>query len=397
MIDFSPLQKLGCRVGLCLLVLTPKVFATGREDVRLNNLLESHWQETLKHSPEMATSMGETKYNDQWSDHSVAEIEADRKWLLQTKLALNKISFKKLSEDGQLNYQLFERELDLDIEGKKFSGAYLEVDQMGSWMTELPETLKRMPMKTDRDFVNILARLEKVPTLIAQVTERLKEGLKRGVTPPQVTLSPIHEQFDVVLKPGMDNPFLSYLKPSPQISNESLRKKYATQAEKLLSEKLLPCFKEFKNFFEKEYYPKARKTVAMADLPDGKNWYAYAVKKYTTTQQTPEEIHKIGLAEVKRIRSEMQKILKQLKFKGSLESFNQKLRTDKRHYYKTADELLASYRDIAKRADPELIKLFGKLPRLPYGVIPIPDYMAPGAPTAYYYPGNVKASQPGFF
>jgi len=150
-------------------------------------------------------------------------------------------------------------------------------------------------------------------------------------------------------------------------------------------------------FMENEYIPAARKTIAMGDLPNGKAWYAYNVKQSTTTDLTPEQIHEIGLSEVKRIRSEMDEIIKSVDFEGTFEEFLDFLRTDPQFYHETKEDLLREYRDIAKRADPELMKLFGRLPRTPYGVIPIPSYAEKSQTTAYYQRGSVEAGRPGNF
>jgi uncharacterized protein (DUF885 family) len=135
----------------------------------------------------------------------------------------------------------------------------------------------------------------------------------------------------------------------------------------------------------------------MSDLPDGKDWYTYLVRQYTTTNLTPDEIHNIGLSEVKRIRDEMTKLIASTGFQGTFDEFNDFIRTDSQFFFTTPEDLLAAYRDICKRTDPELIRLFGHLPRLPYGVKPVPAYAEKSQTTAYYEGGSLEAGRPGYF
>jgi uncharacterized protein (DUF885 family) len=158
-----------------------------------------------------------------------------------------------------------------------------------------------------------------------------------------------------------------------------------------------PAYERLLEFTENEYLPGARESIAARDLPDGEAWYAHNVAVRTTTDLTPKQIHDIGLAEVARIRSEMEAIIASTGFEGSFEEFLAFLRTDPRFYHTKAEDLMSEYRDIAKRADPELTKLFGVLPRTPYGVIEVPDYAAPSQTTAYYQRGSLKAGRPGYF
>jgi len=163
------------------------------------------------------------------------------------------------------------------------------------------------------------------------------------------------------------------------------------------SEQVVPAYERLLEFTESEYLPAARESIAARDLPNGASWYQYRVASMTTTDLTPPQIHEIGLQEVKRIRAEMEAIIESTGFEGSFEEFLHFLRTDPQFYHTTADGLMREYRDIAKRADPELTRLFGILPRTPYGVIEVPDYAAPSQTTAYYQPGSLKAGRPGYF
>jgi uncharacterized protein (DUF885 family) len=174
---------------------------------------------------------------------------------------------------------------------------------------------------------------------------------------------------------------------------QSLRER----AFKAYSDSVLPAYERLLEFTENEYLPGAREAIAAKDLPNGEAWYAHNVALRTTTTLSPQEIHDIGLAEVKRIRSEMDRVIIESGFEGSFEEFLAFLRTDPQFYHTTAEGLMREYRDIAKRADPELTKVFGMLPRNPYGVIPVPSYAEKSQTTAYYQRGSIRAGRPGYF
>jgi uncharacterized protein (DUF885 family) len=226
----------------------------------------------------------------------------------------------------------------------------------------------------------------------------MRKGMEVGVTPPAVTLREVPQQIrNQLVDEANQSPLLEAFQRFPAtvdaLQQESLKK----QAEAAFSGKIAPAFEKLLAFVENEYIPAARTSIAMRDLPDGVAWYAYNVRESTTTDLTPEQIHQIGLSEVKRIRAEMDVIIESTGFEGSFEDFLEFLRTDPQFYHETKEGLLREYRDIAKRADPELMKLFGKLPRTPYGIVPVPDYAEKSQTTAYYQRGSVEAGRPGNF
>jgi len=178
---------------------------------------------------------------------------------------------------------------------------------------------------------------------------------------------------------------------------EGISEEARTDAVRIYREKIVPAYRKLREYFVSAYLPHARETVALSALPEGVDWYLERVRRETTTSLTPHEIHQLGLSEVKRIRGEMEKVLARVGFKGTLADFATFLRTDARFYFTDARELVREYRDIAKRIDPELTRLFGKLPRLPYGVVEIPAFSAPSQTTAYYRQGSPEAHRPGSY
>jgi uncharacterized protein (DUF885 family) len=348
--------------------------------------------------PEWATYVGYPGQNRRWTDNSLTAVER-RKRELQTPLeVLRTIDRTKLVAGEQLNYDLFRREIEQNIEGTRFKGEYIPVNQLGGVQQDVPELFEVMSHKSVQDYEDIIARLKDVPTLVQQTLVLLKEGLKAGITPPRITLRDVPQQVESQLeadpaKNPMTRAFTEFPATIPAAEQERLR----AEAVGLLTNAVIPAFREFDEFLTKSYLPGARESVGMSELPDGKAWYEYNARVTTTTKLTPKEIHEIGLSEVKRIRKEMDEVIAESGFKGSYDEFVQFLRTDPKFYFNDADSLVTAYRDIVKRADPELIKLFGKLPRLPYGVLPVPAYMEKSQTTAYYQGGSLVAGRPGYF
>jgi uncharacterized protein (DUF885 family) len=372
---------------------------TGLSDSeRFEEIIGITYEYSMLSFPEFATYLGDPRGQGRWSDQSEATAlkrQADDKLLLA---ALENINRDALTIPEQVNYDLLYDRQKLEIEGHQFPGDMMPVNQMGGVQQNIARMMAITRPKNAEDYANMIARLEKTPELIDQTIAWMRKGMAAGVTPPAITLRDVPQQVRNQLVDEPDqSPLLGAFKQFPDNVDSLQQAALKKQAEAAYSEEVAPAFEKLLVFLEEEYLPAARSTIAMRDLPNGEAWYAYNVKQSTTTDLTPEEIHQIGLAEVKRIRSEMDDIIKSSGFDGSFEEFLEFLRTDPQFYHETKEGLLREYRDIAKRADPELMKLFGKLPRTPYGVIPVPAYAEKSQTTAYYQPGSVTAGRPGNF
>jgi uncharacterized protein (DUF885 family) len=368
------------------------------DSARLTELFKVSWDYTMRENPEFATEVGYRGFNDRWTDISLEAIERHKRELQPPLNVIESIDRAKLDAADQLNYDLFRRSIQDAIEGTRFRGEYLAISQLAGVQQGAAETMDISPRSTIKDYENMIARLNALPRLIDQTLVLLNKGLEIGVTPPRITLRDVPQQVkdqmvDDPEKNALLKPFTEFPSEIPEAERARLRKEAAA----VLGEKVIPAFGRLSDFLVTKYVPGARQTIAMSDLPDGKAWYAYNVRTTTTTSLTPAEINRIGLSEVKRIRSEMEKVIVQTGFKGSFEQFLVYLRKDPRFYYTNKEDLLRGYRDIAKRIDPELIRFFGKLPRLPYGVLPIPSYSERSQTTAYYQPGSLQAGRPGYF
>ncbi|HLH29658.1 MAG TPA: DUF885 domain-containing protein, partial [Terriglobia bacterium] len=244
---------------------------------------------------------------------------------------------------------------------------------------------------------NILSRLEHVGPLVDQTISLMEQGLAAKMTTARITLRDVPGQVQAqIFNDPMKSPLLEAFTKFPVSITDTDKAKLRDRATAVYKTSVLPALNKLHDFLVMRYLPACRETTDAAVLPNGAAMYAYNVKWHTTTDKTPQQIHEIGLAEVKRIRAEMDKVMVQAGFKGTYEEFKKFLRTDPRFYFKDADSLLSAYRDIAKRADPELAHLFGRLPQTPYGVKAVPDAVAPSQTTAYYDAGSFTAGRPGF-
>ncbi len=376
----------------------PATQGQGSESERLRKLFDLFWDYQMHASPEYATYVGYPGLDDRWGDQSPESIEFGRHLDPILHAALASIDRSKLTPSEQVNYDLAVHHVEESIEGEKFHGEYLQISQLGGPQQEAVQLLSIMPGRSVKDYENILARMRGVPKVIDQSIALLDRGLKEGITPPRVTLRDVPAQVESLLVDDpLKSPMLKAFQSFPAAVPAADRERLTREAVQAFKEQVEPAFRKLHGYLVNTYLPASRESIAMGDLPNGKAWYAYLARIHTTTDLTPEQIHQIGLAEVKRIRGEMDALIASTGFKGSFADFCTFLRTDPRFFFDKPEDLLAAYRDIAKRIDPELIRLFGHLPRLPYGVIPVPAYSEKSQTTAYYEEGSLAAGRPGEF
>ena len=354
---------------------------------RLHSLFKLHWEYSMMEHPELATEVGYPGQNHRWSDISPEAIERRKRELQAPLRVLQSIKRTGLNTADKLNYDLFKKNIQDAIDGTRFMKEYLRISQLRGVQQDAARLMDMSPHRNIKDYNDIIARLKALPQLIDQTIILLKKGAELGVIPPRITLRDVPEQVQSqLLEDPEENPLLKPFADFPDRISPATRESLRKEAVAALKSAVLPAFRKLYEFLTKEYLPAAREPIAMSALPDGNAWYEYNVRTLTTTSLTPKQIHELGLSEVKRIRVEMEKIIRAVGFKGSFDEFLEFLRSDSRFYYQDRDTLLMAYRDICKRADPELVKLFGKLPRLPYGVRPVPSYSEKSQPTAYYDP-----------
>jgi uncharacterized protein (DUF885 family) len=368
------------------------------ESQRLKRLFELEWDYQMIENPIFATYNGYPGQNHRWPDISQAETSRRRQDWQHWHRTLMSIDRGQLNTQDALSYDIFEHYLNNEIEGAAYPEELRVISQMHGPQQTIPFVLGLMPVFKMSDCEDILTRLRAVPVYIDQNIDLMAEGLRKGVAPPQPVLLDVAQLIanQIPDKPG-DAPVLDALKKLPSSFSNSLQKEMRAEATAIFADSVAPAFKKLHAYFVETYYPGCRQSIAFRDLPDGESWYPYLVRSFTTTDMTPDEVFETGHSEVARIREEMDEVIRSSGFDGDFDAFTHFLRTDPQFYHDRAEDLVREYRDISKRADPELAKLFGKLPSLPYGVIPIPAYSEKSQTTAYYQPGSLQAGRPGYY
>ena len=367
------------------------------DSARLHRLFDLDWEYNNVVYPEFATATGYSGQNDRWTDLSVAAInrrQADVKSELKVVRAINRAH---LNAPDQLSYDIFKRGIDEAIEGMQFPGDLVQITQMGGPQSSA-STIDQMPAATVKDYTDIIARLRSLPVVVDQTIALLDSGVKRGVTPSRITLRDVPTQVaNLIPEDPLKSALLAPFTRFPVGIAESDRTRLRADAVRAYNEQDRPAFQRLQSYLTNTYLPRSRETIGMSALPDGAAWYTYNIKVQTTTTRTPREIHDLGLSEVKRIRTQMDSLIRSTGFSGDFAAFTNMLRTDPKFFYTDSAALVRAYRDITKRIDPELPKLFGRLPRLTYGVATIPSYSAPSQTTAYYQGGSPEAHRAGQF
>ncbi len=377
--------------------LTTKPYALD-DTKRFERYIEIARNQVLLDRPELATQIGDPRGQGRWTDESPAAI-AQRKQAEREGLALlQSIDRTTLSSSNQLNYDLLLDQMQTTVQGQAFPQELLRMSQMNGPQQDPAAILAMMPNASVEQLQDQVSRLEALPLSIDQSIALMREGIKAGVTPPRITLRDVPQQIrNQLVDDPATSPLLTGFANIPAGVDSWQQEALRERAESVYSQQIVPAYERLLAFTVNEYLPSARESIAARDLPDGESWYAYNVNMRTTTDLTPQQIHEIGLREVARIRAEMEEVIAQTGFAGRFADFLVFLRTDPQFYFTTAEDLIREYRDIAKRADPGLTRLFGVLPRTPYGVIPVPSYAEQSQTTAYYQDGSLKAGRPGYY
>lgn len=380
-------------------LFTVSLAAQQSEAEKLRALFDEEWEWGLKDDPEGATYVGDRRFNHLLTNRSLAAVERRRAHNRELLRRLEAIDRAKLPESERLNYDLALYDARNTVAGDRFPSELMPLGSRGGIYSLLSGMAQSVPRESVKDYENFIARMRAFPRAVDDTILRARRGLEAGLTPPRPILGKVAELMqnqindDPTKVPAYTIAFTEFPKSIP----EAEQKRLQSEAAKVLRDEVMPALRKLQAFWNDEYYPKTRQTIAWTDLPNGKEWYAHRVRVMTTTDLTPDQIHELGQSEVKRIRAEMERIKDESGFKGTLAEFFTFLRSDPQFYYTTREDLLRGYRDIAKRIDPELTRLFGRLPRTPYGVIPVPAYSEKTTTTAYYNPGSPEANRPGYF
>jgi len=385
------------RLILTWLLLTSSSAAFADATADFNTLLDEHWAWTLTNSPVMASMMGDRSRNQDWGDQSLDAIDQRHNETREFLRRTYAIDREVLSVDNQLNYELFRRQLQDDVDGHQFNGDLMPFSHQRGIQT-LDGLTNSLRLSTEQDYDDWIARLGKIDEVIDQTIDLAEAGRKAGLMPPAVLMQRIPDQLSgQVVEFAADSPFFRPFATLPETFAATDRERLRAEATEVIEKTVIPAYKKLDSYFNTKYLPDATQTIGLSSLENGNAWYEFQARSYTTTRLTPDEIHRIGLDEVKRIRDEMQAVIAEVGFEGNFQDFLEHLRTDPQFYFETPEELYQEYLATSKRIDPELVKLFGKLPRMPYGVKPIPDSIAPNTTTAYYSRPAADGSRAGIY
>ncbi|HEV7668931.1 MAG TPA: DUF885 domain-containing protein [Thermoanaerobaculia bacterium] len=370
------------------------------DSARLKRFFDLYWETSLRESPGLAIVVGYPDLGDlggRWPDRSPEAAALSRRIVRLELDALASIDRSRLSPEEQVDFDLLRRWFLSDDERfERFST--LLIGPMSGIDLDLTTYLPYLPTRTVADYETILARLRGFPGAVDSTIAKLAEGLATGITPPRVTLSGVAGRVGgLLVDDPRQSPVLEPFQAIPESIPAAERERLKREAVRVFTDQVEPAVRKLRDYLAGTYVPGARETIAVKDLPDGKAFYSYMLRVSTTTDYTPEQIHELGLSEVRRIRGEMDAVIASTGFTGSFDEFSRFLRTDPRFFYDKPEDLVAAYRDIAKRIDPELVKLFRHLPRLPYGVRALEGEGAKSAPSGYYSSGTFSTGMPGWF
>jgi len=372
--------------------------------------LANDWKQWLSEYPELATSFGAPGLNDRWTDDSSDGIGQRKRHLLESLATTRSLEGGSLSPTERTSLALYRELLEIAEQGLKFGldplpfqlgvphNLLVPVNQMEGIHLTASDMLEIQPRDRVSDYEDILSRLRRLPLAVDQNLALLEAGRQKGFTPHRVAIRGVPAQVQGLVPPDpLESPLLRAFSNFPARIAEPDRARLAGDAASVYSEAVVPAFERLSEYLTTTYLPACRETAGVSSLPDGADLYRYLVRWETTTDLSAQQIHDIGLGEVRRLRGAMESLLATTSFQGGLLDFFEHLRTDDGFFYADEESLVDHYRVIAKKTDPGLARLFGRLPRLPYGVLPVPAFRAPSSPTAYYMPGAPATGRPGMF
>ena len=365
-------------------------------EAELTAIIDDHWRWTLTQYPERRLEYGDRSGNDQWTDMSLEAFQQRYQDEGRFVERLEQIEPATLSADAQVNRSMLLRQL-RDNRTEYEDGLHLIALNMRSGPQHRHSMIDTLPMESLQDHEDWLNRLRGLPEQLSQYQALLSEGISRDRTQAQIVMSRVPSQIaNLITEQASDSPFYRAFAAMPDEIDPETQSSLQTAAAAVIEAQINPALQALLDFLESDYLPAAR-PPGIGALPGGKQVYSRLAQHFTTTALTPDEIHEIGLREVARIREEMETVIDTVGFDGDIAAFNEFLRTDPQFYYETPEALLEGYQAVSKRLDPGLVNLFGKLPRAPYGVRPIPDEEAPDTTTAYYMRPAIDGSRPGWY
>ena len=359
----------------------------------LHDLLKEQWEYTLHCNPIFASILGDKRYNDQLDDFSQKAIDQD---LEQTRRFLSRfeaIETTGFPEQEALNQQLMVRDLKMKLEGSRFQPWDMPVNQFNGIHIEAPQLVSLLAFTDTKDYEDYIARLRKFPVLFDQTIEHMRQGMAHGLMPPRILLEQVVEQsHKIATTPIEQSPFAHPFEKFPDSIPEADRNRLREQGLAAIRDSIAPMYVKFTAFVRDEYAPKGRTEPGVWALPDGPERYAFRVKEVTTTDLTPEEIHQIGLAQVKEIEGRMLEVAKQLGY-SDLKTLRAAIKNDPKLHPQSREEILDLYRKYIDQMNARLPQMFGRLPKAKLQVMAIEEFREKEAAT-HYVQGAADGSRP---
>ncbi len=361
----------------------------------LNQLFDDYWQDNLKHSPEFASMIGDKRYNDQISDYSVKAYNdnlAREQGFLMRLAAIDPAGF---TAQEVISRDLLLRQFADDQEAAQFKEWEMPLNQMGGIHTTYPQIVAQLEFKTVKDYDDWIARLHQIPTAFEQTTQAMSIGVEDHRVPPKYLLEKALEQVkQLATQKPEDSPLAMPLKKFPASIPPGEQARIKDEMLKAIGKEVLPAYLRFERFLEVTYVPAGRAELGISSIPDGAKYYEFLIRRTTTTKLSADQIHQIGLDEVKRDETEMLTIAQKLGFQD-LKSFRASLKTNPKMHGATRAQLLDDYRAVLKPMQAKLPELFGRLPKAPFEVVPVPEFLEKTSAPAYYESGTPDGSRPG--
>ncbi|WP_039955997.1 DUF885 domain-containing protein, partial [Xanthomonas graminis] len=356
-------------------------------------LLDAQWQYQLEHHPEFASIIGDTRYNDRWSDYSPAALQAERQATADVLKRFEAIDGKALSAQDQLSLQMMLRQLRDRLEAIALKNDEMPLEPVGGIQLTLPGYAQAFPFVSVKDYEDYIKRLQAIPALLDQVVALSRAGAKDGLVQPKYLLERIPAQVRAIAAPaGADSPFALPLKSFPDAVPAAERTRLRAAMLAAIDQQVRPAYARLADFVADEYAPQGRAQEGLWSLPDGERRYRYAIHTQTTTDKSPEQIHQIGLAEVARIEGEMSAIASQLGY-ADLAALRKAVAHDRKFFASSREQILQRYRDDIAQMQPQLPKLFGHLPKTPLEVRSMAEFRST-APGAEYWQSDAQGSKP---
>ncbi len=361
----------------------------------LQTIFSDYWQDRLKHEPEFASTLGDKRYDDALTDESVeaynATLERGRAFLER----LGAVDTAGMTDQEKLSKDLLVRTLVLEQEGAKFKPWEMPINQFNGLHSALPQLVSELQFDNAEDYDHYITRLSKIPTAFSQITTNMMTGIDDNRVPPKYLLEKVLVQVQAIAnqKPE-DSPFALPLKKFPASVPAAQQAAIRTQLLGVIGKQVLPAYQRFARFLQAQYIPHGRTEPGVWSLPDGKAYYAFRVRQSTTTDLTPEQIHKIGEEQVAKDEADMLVIAKKLGF-PDLKAMQAAVKSNPKLHPTSADQLLNSYRGYLDGMRPKLPELFGRLPKAPLVVEAVPAYIEKDQAAAYYQHGTPDGKRPG--